>query len=554
MSSNGSCKYSCETASETLEWINAIVDFIRPYSFLTDAHVVNFFKDRMWEAIDKEWMDCLRKEAVENLLQIPGGVVQDHWPASLKKFIVTLSSLVLPRQQQDLQTVLPGMNMTSLNSVLSTGMNWKKKHEVEVLSAVVDSIATSVGANAIIDVGSGQGYLAQVLSFHYQHAVVAIDACSHHGRVTDARAEQIKKYYAAQMRKSVSGNRSLTVPKTVTCNVMSIDMLKALADTPLHKDNVSLLQSSCNADNGSSLVLAGLHACGDLSVTMLKTFMECKEVKAVVSIGCCYNLLSEEGFNHVGSQCGFPMSCGVISAGISLGKSSRDLACQSAERWKCLENDAGLHNFELHAFRAAFQMVLSVYYPEVMSTSPSIGRQGKALRRRQQRVVPNSLLHHKENKCSLSEINSHMTGSCSHKKSTELETDDSFDMMLETTSITNENSSNKATKCERSEFVGNYPLFQKYCLSGLCRLGLEPLKETDIHGIWKQVESFAELIGPYWSLRAAFGPLLETFLLLDRLLFLQEQGSSIEAVMLPIFNPALSPRNVAIIAKKLTQM
>ncbi|XP_008226287.1 PREDICTED: protein RRNAD1 isoform X1 [Prunus mume] len=553
MSSNGCCKYSCETASETLEWINAIVDFIRPYSFLTDAHVVNFFKDRMWEAIDKEWMDCLRKEAVENLLQIPGGVVQDHWPASLKKFIVTLSSLVLPRQQQDLQTVLPGMNMTSLNSVLSTGMNWKKKHEVEVLSAVVDSIANSVGANAIIDVGSGQGYLAQVLSFHYQHAVVAIDACSHHGRVTDTRAEQIKKYYAAQMRKSVSGNRSLTVPKTVTCNVMSIDMLKALADTPLHNDNVSLLQSSCNADNRSSLVLAGLHACGDLSVTMLKTFMECKEVKAVVSVGCCYNLLSEEGFNHAGSQCGFPMSCGVKSAGISLGKSSRDLACQSAERWKCLENDAGLHNFELHAFRAAFQMVLRVYYPEVMSTSPSIGRQGKALRRRQQRVVQNSLLHHKENKCSLSEINSHMTGSCSHKKSTELETDDSFDV-LETTSITNENSSNKATKCERSEIIGNYPLFQKYCLSGLCRLGLEPLKETDIHGIWKQVESFAELIGPYWSLRAAFGPLLETFLLLDRLLFLQEQGSSIEAVMLPIFNPALSPRNVAIIAKKLTQM
>lgn len=64
-------------------------------------------------------------------------------------------------------------------------------------------------------------------------------------------------------------------------------------------------------------------------------------------------------------------------------------------------------------------------------------------------------------------------------------------MMLETTSRTNENSSNKATKCERSEFIGNYPLFQKYCLSGLCRLGLEPLKETDIHGIWKQVESFA---------------------------------------------------------------
>lgn len=56
--------------------------------------------------------------------------------------------------------------------------------------------------------------------------------------------------------------------------------------------------------------------------------MECKEVKAVVSIGCCYNLLSEESFEIAGSQCGFPLSRVVKSSGISLGKSSRDLACQ----------------------------------------------------------------------------------------------------------------------------------------------------------------------------------------------------------------------------------
>lgn len=37
---------------------------------------------------------------------------------------------------------------------------------------------------------------------------------------------------------------------------------------------------------------------------------------------------------------------------------------QSAERWRGLGNDAGLHNFELHAFRAAFQMV-SYYCIEV---------------------------------------------------------------------------------------------------------------------------------------------------------------------------------------------
>lgn len=34
---------------------------------------------------------------------------------------------------------------------------------------------------------------------------------------------------------------------------------------------------------------------------------------------------------------------------------------QSAERWSSLGEDAGLQNFELHSFRAAFQMVIQVF-------------------------------------------------------------------------------------------------------------------------------------------------------------------------------------------------
>lgn len=57
--------------------------------------------------------------------------------------------------------------------------------------------------------------------------------------------------------------------------------------------------------------------------------MECEEVKAVVSIGCCYNLLSEKTTSEDScSKCGFPMSAGLKSLGFSLGKNARDLACQ----------------------------------------------------------------------------------------------------------------------------------------------------------------------------------------------------------------------------------
>ncbi|KAH7543898.1 hypothetical protein JRO89_XS15G0055500 [Xanthoceras sorbifolium] len=164
--------------------------------------------------------------------------------------------------------------------------------------------ASSTEASALV------GYLAQVLSFQYKHSVVAIDACSHHGKVTDSRAERIRKHYAAQMRKFGLVNESLNVPKTITCHVLSMDMLKALTSLSLDKDDVEQpkliaqnngeldrrkLLSPCNAESETSLVLAGLHACGDLS---------------------------------------------------------------SAARWRSLERDAGVHNFELHAFRAAFQMLV----------------------------------------------------------------------------------------------------------------------------------------------------------------------------------------------------
>ncbi|CAN1841518.1 hypothetical protein LINPERHAP1_LOCUS36512, partial [Linum perenne] len=154
-----------------------------------------------------------------------------------------------------------------------------------------------------------QGYLAQVLSFQYQHPVVAIDACSHHGKVTETRAERIRKHYVSQMRKlgydvlsHVSGNGTINTPRTVTCRVLSTDMLKALADIVTPPDDGKEAQLiNKEKDGKASLVLAGLHACGDLSVTMLNV--------------------------------------------------------QSAERWSCLEKDAGLQNFDLHAFRAVFQMV-----------------------------------------------------------------------------------------------------------------------------------------------------------------------------------------------------
>ncbi|TVU49122.1 hypothetical protein EJB05_00414, partial [Eragrostis curvula] len=530
--------YSCETAAQTREWMEALAAFLRRHRPLLEAHVVNFFKDRMWEMVDSEWMECLRQEPVESLLKLPSGCVQEHWPTTLQEFVLTARSLVLPREQKSAQSLVPDLHVASIGTVLAQGMNSKKKHEIESLAAVVYAVAKSHGAKTVVDVGSGQGYLAQALSFEYKLPVVAIDASSHHASVTNARAERIKKHYAAKCVEK----QQLTIPRTVTCRVLSSDTLAAVTLDACKDDHDEHKTKACSEESPQiqeisrscpPLILAGLHACGDLSVNMLRVFVSCEQVKALVSVGCCYNLLSEDCCEETNSCPGFPMSKAAKLCDLMLGKSIRDLACQSAERWRSLTKDIAIQNFDIHAFRAAFQMVLDRYFPEISKLSPSIGRQGKALRRqRLQKVVESHMVMEKTDDFSCS------TSKEQNMNSNEVDTS--------TYGVEKRLADTDHGECKK------FSLFRDYTISGFGRLGCGSVEDASLLEIWKDVQPFAEHIGPFWCLRAALGPVVETYILLDRLLFLQEEGNPVEAFLFPIFDPTMSPRNMAIIAWKLS--
>ena len=56
--------------------------------------------------------------------------------------------------------------------------------------------------------------------------------------------------------------------------------------------------------------------------------MSCEQVKALVSVGCCYNLLSEDSNEGTDTCPGFPMSKAAKLSELVLGNSIHDLACQ----------------------------------------------------------------------------------------------------------------------------------------------------------------------------------------------------------------------------------
>lgn len=83
-------------------------------------------------------------------------------------------------------------------------------------------------------------------------------------------------------------------------------------------------------------------------------------------------------------------------------------------------------------------------------------------------------------------------------------------------------------------------------------MGLPSLSEGEIRDLsdlvaqWKKVTMF-------FMLRVALAPCVESLLLLDRAIFLTEQNISssqqlVEVNLVPIFDPTISPRNMALVA------
>ena len=89
--------------------------------------------------------------------------------------------------------------------------------------------------------------------------------------------------------------------------------------------------------------------------------------------------------------------------------------------------------------------------------------------------------------------------------------------------------------------------FADYALKATAHLGLFEPEELDTEKI-RQMESEWWRVVAFYTLRLLFGPLLETVLLLDRGLYLLEQGH--ESLLVPIFDPRLSPRNFVLLSHK----
>ncbi|XP_034834962.1 methyltransferase-like protein 25B [Maniola hyperantus] len=91
----------------------------------------------------------------------------------------------------------------------------------------------------------------------------------------------------------------------------------------------------------------------------------------------------------------------------------------------------------------------------------------------------------------------------------------------------------------------NNMTFNSYCDAALNRISMKPLQHAAVEQDlvhWKRVVIL-------YTLRLALAPLVETVILLDRVLYMLENG--ISCAIYPVFDPKISPRNHIIVGRKL---
>ena len=395
---------------------------------LSDIFIVDFWNDSRFPS---EWHPLESLLTQRDLLLIASrhSVKREEWPESFKHLVDRVFSLSIDRR-----TSVP---MQSVQK--AWGMKDKKSYEVSILTRVIHGIAQEADINHIVDIGAGQGYLSYHLAHTHGYAVTAIER-----QAMQTFESKAKKIHKAPMKGTLEFIR-----KTVNKH-----------DWSDHSDNVL---------KGRDSLLCSLHACGDLSPTMLRIFHENSLIKAIVNVGCCYNLMSE---NQKESY-GFPISQLLKNVNASLSIPMRKIAAQVTDTWSS-SIEASLEAFKHHFYRAVLAfLMISEGLMQKDSGQPSVGK---------------------------------LPDAC-------------------------------------------FSSFSTYAMAALKKLKVQhSLTDEIFNSYHDKCEHQFIRVAILWTVKSLLGSIVESLILMDRFLYLQEHGYS--PMMLPLFDIAKSPRNIAIIAIK----
>ncbi|XP_066968542.1 probable methyltransferase-like protein 25 isoform X2 [Macrobrachium rosenbergii] len=217
----------------------------------------------------------------------------------------------------------------TLPKELCKGMSPKKKHEVTAMVQYVKELCDLTNSSRILDIGSGMGYVDSAL--HHALGVTVVGAESEDCRVRDALDRQtmltgtcegirhmkwLLKDDQATLDKALEIVQDLANYKALcTCSLNSertqnITFKQDVDTTDICTDEREIYSpeeelqelSKQSSIVSESAMLIGLHSCADLSSVMIKIFKYCPKISSVVLFSCCYHKLDNNKVAKISSE------------------------------------------------------------------------------------------------------------------------------------------------------------------------------------------------------------------------------------------------------------
>ncbi|XP_070691025.1 methyltransferase-like protein 25B [Pempheris klunzingeri] len=569
------------SAKQHRELAQRLTAFLSHYGHLCDSYIIEFFTEDLWHTLPNTWQSVLQDltypQIADLLLDATCGERRypSVWPLSLLAFRSTAHALAFPRecrqQRRMAASTKPAEFLENqsqsclLGHMFRKHVKPKKQHEIRKLGTLVKQLCDQTDCSRVVDVGSGQGHLTRFLSFGLRLSVTAIEAdhtlvamaskfdgqllwalekekqkksCSSLHAVSqfsprhvvgwvnpnaswEAFIKQLNTatcvyegpptpFRPSKKRPQSSEHQGCShVVQTSCCGSTDSDTRSLDFDfTSQHKSSknesqdessagecCSCVQPVChkcahpeeNSQRGiPDFVLTGLHACGDLSVTLLRHFVNCPHVRGITSVSCCYmKITTKENPAPPGqvecptpptlcqellpSEFGYPMSSWVQGLpGHQLSYKAREGACHAVEDYvRRLREESEL--LRTHCYRAMLETF-------IRDARPDLRREGIQTIRKAH-LLP----------------------------------------------------------------------FTEYARLGLPRVGLPPGLPLDPRRVEAMLKQQGRVVA-YFSLVLLMAPVVETLVLLDRMIYLQENG--VNSQLVPLFDPNFSPRNFVLVALK----
>ncbi|XP_074785076.1 methyltransferase-like protein 25B [Athene noctua] len=464
-----------------------IIRLLSLYRPLLDAYVIDFFTEGLWAQLPPPWQAALATATPPQLAGLLGGHGGPGatWPLSLLAFAAATRALAFPRGRPG-GSPHPPCQSARLHPLLRRHVKPKKQHEIRRLGKLLQRLSQATGCDRVVDVGAGQGHLSRFLAFGLGLSVTAVEG---DGRLA-SMAERFDQELLRELGKTgvPPGNEG---PPRCRQNRTPPPPL-----TPQRPHHVAG-RLDPGAPWGEFLLPPDPPGSGPAA----------------------QNPLSDPGGSEGGSR--------VLVTGLH--------ACGDL-------SPALLRHFARSPSVAAVTSAGCCYMKLSTAPTPLGYPLGYPLSTWVAGLPGHQLSYRaREGAChALEEYAGRLDGESGCLRA------HCYRAVLET--LIRAADPSKKRPGVQTVKKSHTLTFPQYARLGLPRVGLDPATvPLDSEAVGAMLEQQHKVVA-FFSLTLLLAPLVETLILLDRLLYLREQG--FQCALVPLFNPRFSPRNLVLVAAR----